>query len=91
MNLAVLHQDLAVDNDGVDVAAEDLVDEAMDHHPVRCQMGLAHVDDGDVGLLAGLQRADLVIHLQCVRRAQRDGRERLSDRDALGLTQDPAG
>ena len=61
---SALHQDFAVDDYGVDVLAPCEVGDTVHRHVERIEVGLVHVKEDKVGLLADLQGADFRVHAQ---------------------------
>ncbi len=80
---AILQHHLAVDDDRLDTVANGLVDQPVDDHPVRRQVGLAQVDDGDAGLLPRFERAELIVPAQRLRRVDRDHLQQLANRQQV--------
>ena len=76
----VLHEDLAVDDDRVDIATQNLMDEPMNWHPVRSEMRFVHVNDCNIRLLSDLQRSNLMIHANSPSGIDRDHLEHFAGR-----------
>lgn len=84
-HLAILHEDFSVHDHGIHVASQRLMDQTVNRHPVGCQMRLAHIDNGDIGLFAFFERPDLVIHADCARRVDGDHFEDFARREDIAI------